>query len=70
MNLENYLHFLFQGKVTSASILLKLYIVLQIQAAVVALRNTRGLPWPKEYKKKKDEDVLDWLQSMFGFQVM
>ncbi|KAK9941339.1 hypothetical protein M0R45_017945 [Rubus argutus] len=40
----------------------------EIQAAVVALRNTRGLPWPKEYKKKKDEDVLDWLQSMFGFQ--
>ncbi|KAM5582414.1 callose synthase 3 [Rosa sericea] len=40
----------------------------EIQAAVFALRNTRGLPWPKEYKKKKDEDVLDWLQSMFGFQ--
>lgn len=43
---------------------------LQIQAAVVALRNTRGLPWPKEYNKKKDEDILDWLQAMFGFQVM
>ncbi|KAL3643675.1 hypothetical protein CASFOL_014490 [Castilleja foliolosa] len=40
----------------------------EIQAAVHALRNTRGLPWPKDYKKKKDEDVLDWLQSMFGFQ--
>ncbi|KAL6200723.1 hypothetical protein ACLB2K_030504 [Fragaria x ananassa] len=40
----------------------------EILAAVLALRNTRGLPWPKEYKKKKDEDVLDWLQSMFGFQ--
>jgi callose synthase len=40
----------------------------EIQAAVYALRNTRGLPWPKDYKKKKDEDVLDWLQSMFGFQ--
>ncbi|KAF9686475.1 hypothetical protein SADUNF_Sadunf03G0162400 [Salix dunnii] len=40
----------------------------EIQAAVVALRNTRGLPWPKDYKKKKDEDVLDWLQAMFGFQ--
>ncbi|KAL3616027.1 Callose synthase 3 [Castilleja foliolosa] len=40
----------------------------RIQAAVHALRNTRGLPWPKDYKKKKDEDVLDWLQSMFGFQ--
>ncbi|CAA0815271.1 Callose synthase 3 [Striga hermonthica] len=39
-----------------------------IQAVVHALRNTRGLPWPKDYKNKKDEDVLDWLQSMFGFQ--
>lgn len=43
---------------------------MQIQAAVFALRNTRGLPWPKEHKKKKDEDILDWLQAMFGFQVM
>ncbi|GMN26651.1 hypothetical protein TIFTF001_001365 [Ficus carica] len=40
----------------------------EIQAAVVALRNTRGLPWPKEYNKRKDEDILDWLQAMFGFQ--
>ncbi|XP_048324045.2 callose synthase 3 [Ziziphus jujuba] len=40
----------------------------EIQAAVLALRNTRGLPWPKEHKKKKDEDILDWLQAMFGFQ--
>ncbi|GAB2218339.1 hypothetical protein Drorol1_Dr00001559 [Drosera rotundifolia] len=40
----------------------------EIQAAVFALRNTRGLPWPKDYKKKKDEDILDWLQAMFGFQ--
>ncbi|XP_042004045.1 callose synthase 3-like [Salvia splendens] len=40
----------------------------EIQAAVLALRNTRGLPWPKDYKKKKDEDILDWLQAMFGFQ--
>ncbi|KAL7199263.1 hypothetical protein ACSBR2_021531 [Camellia fascicularis] len=40
----------------------------EIQAALLALRNTRGLPWPRDYKKKKDEDVLDWLQSMFGFQ--
>ncbi|KAG5227575.1 callose synthase [Salix suchowensis] len=40
----------------------------EIQAAVVALRNTRGLPWPKDYRKKNDEDVLDWLQAMFGFQ--
>ena len=41
----------------------------QIQAAVYALRNTRGLPWPTDYKKKKDEDILDWLGLMFGFQV-
>ncbi|KAL4576869.1 hypothetical protein LXL04_012969 [Taraxacum kok-saghyz] len=40
----------------------------EIQAAVVALRNTRGLPWPREYKKKSEEDILDWLQAMFGFQ--
>ncbi|CAN4114063.1 unnamed protein product [Withania somnifera] len=40
----------------------------EVQAAVFALRNTRGLPWPKDYKKKKDEDILDWLQAMFGFQ--
>ncbi|KAM7497427.1 hypothetical protein LguiA_021841 [Lonicera macranthoides] len=40
----------------------------EIQASVLALRSTRGLPWPKDYKKKKDEDILDWLQAMFGFQ--
>ncbi|XP_010940236.1 callose synthase 3 [Elaeis guineensis] len=40
----------------------------EIRAAVYALRNTRGLPWPKDYKKKPDEDLLDWLQAMFGFQ--
>ncbi|XP_043691050.1 callose synthase 3-like isoform X2 [Telopea speciosissima] len=40
----------------------------EIQAAVIALRNTRGLPWPRDYKKKLDVDVLDWLQAMFGFQ--
>ncbi|KAI3681239.1 hypothetical protein L6452_36028 [Arctium lappa] len=40
----------------------------EIQASVSALRNTRGLPWPKGYKKKVDGDVLDWLQAMFGFQ--
>ena len=41
----------------------------QIQAAVYALGNTTGLPWPRDYKKKNDEDILDWLQAMFGFQV-
>ncbi|XP_042513016.1 callose synthase 3-like [Macadamia integrifolia] len=40
----------------------------EIQAAVFALRNTRGLPWPRDYKKKVDDDILDWLQAMFGFQ--
>ncbi|KAE8661160.1 hypothetical protein F3Y22_tig00116938pilonHSYRG00071 [Hibiscus syriacus] len=40
----------------------------EIQAAVYALRNTRGLPWPNNHKRKKDEDVLDWLQETFGFQ--
>ncbi|XP_052193057.1 callose synthase 2-like [Diospyros lotus] len=40
----------------------------EIQASVSALRNTRGLPWPKGHKKKADEDILDWLQAMFGFQ--
>ncbi|GAB4828141.1 Callose synthase 2 [Ancistrocladus abbreviatus] len=40
----------------------------EIQASVIALRNTRGLPWPKGHKKRVDEDILDWLQAMFGFQ--
>ncbi|KAL5549544.1 hypothetical protein UlMin_004775 [Ulmus minor] len=40
----------------------------EIQAAVSALRNTRGLPWPERHKKKINEDILDWLQHMFGFQ--
>ncbi|XP_073029043.1 callose synthase 1-like [Primulina eburnea] len=40
----------------------------EIQASVAALRNTRGLPRPKGLNKKVDEDILDWLQAMFGFQ--
>ncbi|CAN1287200.1 Callose synthase 2 [Linum perenne] len=40
----------------------------EIQAAVSALRNIRGLPWSKDPKKKENEDILDWLQAMFGFQ--
>ncbi|KAJ0966771.1 hypothetical protein J5N97_023688 [Dioscorea zingiberensis] len=39
----------------------------EIKAAVSALRNIRGLPWPNDHKKK-DQDLLDWLQAMFGFQ--
>ncbi|KAJ4891434.1 Callose synthase 2 [Raphanus sativus] len=40
----------------------------KIQATVTALCNTRGLPWPAGHKKKLDEDMLDWLQTTFGFQ--
>ncbi|KAK7840821.1 callose synthase 2 [Quercus suber] len=40
----------------------------EIQASVSALRNIRGLPWPKDDQKKVNEDILDWLQAMFGFQ--
>ncbi|XP_042395925.1 callose synthase 3-like [Zingiber officinale] len=40
----------------------------EVQAAVFALRNIRGLPWPKDCKKKTNADLLDWLQIMFGFQ--
>ncbi|CAM0884882.1 unnamed protein product [Alopecurus aequalis] len=40
----------------------------EIQAVVHALRNTRGLPWPKDHQRKADADLLDWLQAMFGFQ--
>ncbi|XP_062216922.1 callose synthase 3-like isoform X3 [Phragmites australis] len=40
----------------------------EIQAAASALRNTRGLPWSKNYEHKVNEDLLDWLQAMFGFQ--
>ncbi|XP_075644181.1 callose synthase 2-like isoform X3 [Castanea sativa] len=40
----------------------------KIQASVSALRNIRGLPWPKDHQKKVNEDILDWLQAMFGFQ--
>uniref|UniRef100_A0A7N2LCH8 Uncharacterized protein n=1 Tax=Quercus lobata TaxID=97700 RepID=A0A7N2LCH8_QUELO len=40
----------------------------EIQASVSALCNIRGLPWPKDHQKKVNEDILDWLQAMFGFQ--
>ncbi|KAK1670165.1 hypothetical protein QYE76_058324 [Lolium multiflorum] len=40
----------------------------EIQVAFHALRNTRGLPWPKDHEKKANADLLDWLQAMFGFQ--
>ncbi|GJX45787.1 sodium/proton antiporter 1 [Tanacetum coccineum] len=31
-------------------------------------RLTRVLPWRREYKRRKQDDVLDWLKMMFGFQ--
>ncbi|KAL8241406.1 hypothetical protein R6Q59_014760 [Mikania micrantha] len=40
----------------------------KIQAAVAALRCTRGLPWGREYRRKKQDDIFDWLQVTFGFQ--
>lgn len=44
----------------------------EIMVAVAALRNIRGLPWPLGFDisktKRTDLDLLDWLQSMFGFQ--
>ncbi|KAG2675087.1 hypothetical protein I3760_13G168800 [Carya illinoinensis] len=40
----------------------------EIQAVVYSLRNVRGLPWPNNYQKKEDDDILDWLHQMFGFQ--
>ncbi|GLT37045.1 hypothetical protein SLA2020_113830 [Shorea laevis] len=40
----------------------------EIIAVVTALRNTRGLPWPNNHNKKINEDILDWLQILFGFQ--
>lgn len=43
--------------------------IIKIQSAANALRNMRGLPWPKDHKPKLNEDILDWLQAMFGFQV-
>ncbi|THU60461.1 hypothetical protein C4D60_Mb07t13000 [Musa balbisiana] len=43
-----------------------------IKAAVMALRNTRGLNWPSSFDQQRqktgDLDLLDWLRIMFGFQ--
>ncbi|KAD5508750.1 hypothetical protein E3N88_16453 [Mikania micrantha] len=43
--------------------------LIQIQASVSPLRNTSGFPWPEVYKKKGDDDILDWLQAIFGYEV-
>ncbi|KAL2634599.1 hypothetical protein R1flu_006078 [Riccia fluitans] len=44
----------------------------EIKAAVEALRNIRGLPWPTQMDQGRHKagelDLLDWLQYMFGFQ--
>jgi len=41
----------------------------EIKAAVAAIRNIRGLPWPEHRQKTgAEQDLLDWLQTMFGFQ--
>uniref|UniRef100_A0A453Q8G5 1,3-beta-glucan synthase component FKS1-like domain-containing protein n=2 Tax=Aegilops tauschii subsp. strangulata TaxID=200361 RepID=A0A453Q8G5_AEGTS len=40
----------------------------KIHAAYHALRDTKGLPWPKDHEKNADADLLEWLQAMFGFQ--
>ncbi|KAH7287599.1 hypothetical protein KP509_32G064600 [Ceratopteris richardii] len=44
----------------------------EVKAAVLALRNTRGLPELPDTRAKKqrgiDMDLFDWLQGMFGFQ--
>ncbi|URE15448.1 callose synthase [Musa troglodytarum] len=44
----------------------------EIKAAVMALRNTRGLNWPSSFDQQRqktgDWDLLDWLRIMFGFQ--
>ncbi|KAI4326688.1 hypothetical protein MLD38_031975 [Melastoma candidum] len=39
----------------------------EIQAVLFSLRFTEGLPWPKDHGKK-DVDIIDWLQYVFGFQ--
>ncbi len=54
-------------------LMLKLALCGQIRAGVESLRNVRGLPWPSTAEsrhKPGDVDCLDWLQDMFGFQVL
>ncbi|KAI4983466.1 hypothetical protein ZWY2020_023958 [Hordeum vulgare] len=40
----------------------------KIHAAYDALRDTKGLPWPKHHENNAHGDLLEWLQAMFGFQ--
>nr|GEU52731.1 retrotransposon Gag domain, retroviral aspartyl protease [Tanacetum cinerariifolium] len=39
-----------------------------VKACLSAIRNTNGLRFPISYKNHKSNDILDWLQSKFGFQ--
>ncbi|KAK1592060.1 hypothetical protein Q3G72_018649 [Acer saccharum] len=45
----------------------------EVKAAVAALWNTCGLNWPGAFepqrRKAGDLDILDWLRTMFGFQI-
>ncbi|KAF8090597.1 hypothetical protein N665_0472s0026 [Sinapis alba] len=45
--------------------------VLQINigAALTAISNTSGLRWREGHRINGDEDILDWLKTMFGFQI-
>ncbi|XP_056696651.1 callose synthase 5 [Spinacia oleracea] len=44
----------------------------EVKAAISALWNTRGLPWPpaseQHRQRTNDLDLFDWLKAMFGFQ--
>ncbi|KAK9269020.1 hypothetical protein L1049_000788 [Liquidambar formosana] len=40
----------------------------EIKAAVLALRNIRGLPVAQDFQKRGNFDLFDWLQYCFGFQ--
>src|SRR3954469_11995623 len=51
-------------------LILLFHCYMQIHAAYHALRDTKGLPWPKDHEKNADADLLEWLQAMFGFQVI
>lgn len=42
---------------------------IQVQAAVIALKQTDELPMPPGVDWSPDLDMLDWLGGFFGFQV-
>lgn len=43
---------------------------IQVQAAVIALKQTDELPMPPGVDWSPDLDMLDWLGGFFGFQVI